>query len=116
MTSLDIFNCLHDLQARGVINRFSIYGAKPVLSSHDDCIHPVSSAADQHAWDPSKHDPKPSIEFSWNVYREIKALIVVGPSIAWGELEKRFKWSRKLFDSDRVLETGVRKHSKVSSG
>ncbi len=115
MTSLDLFNCLRSLREKGVIHRFSIYGAKPVLSSLDDSIHPVSSAEDQHGWDPSIHDPKPSIEFSWKIYREIKALIGVDPGIAWGKLEKRFKWSRKLFDSDKILETGVRKHSEVSS-
>ena len=115
MTSLDLYNCLRSLREKGVIHRFSIYGAKPVLSSHDTCIHPVSSAVDQHDWDPSEHGPKPIIEFSWGIFREIKALIGVDPGIAWGDLEKRFKWSRKLYESDRILEGCVRERTEVSS-
>jgi hypothetical protein len=77
MSSLEMLQCLRDLRDDGIIRNFAVYGAFPVSDSADRRIHPVDVKRDEQPYDPQRHPPKPSVTFSVDVFRELRAVATI---------------------------------------
>lgn len=101
MTVLEFHNYLSRFKDKGKIDSFVIYGYRDIKNSDDIAVHPLTSPEDQSAWDSSLHPTKPKqrIKFKFPVYHEIKVLISLKGDEVISDMEKKFKWSKVLFDS-----------------
>ncbi len=99
MTSLQLHNLLAPMLEMDRIARYVIYAQGLVPNSDEDAIHPLASPVDQHAWQAHRHPAKPFLSFQGNVFRQLKALVVLDPDVSAEALQKRFHWDRILFDS-----------------
>lgn len=71
MTTLTFYRLLTQLQAEGVVHRFSIHGKNPITSSDSHCIQSAGAPTDQHHFDAARHPAKPAgIEFTMPVFQE----------------------------------------------
>lgn len=52
-----------------------IFGRYRIKDSSHESIHPLSSAQDQHAFDPEVHGRKPDVRFTQAVYKETACLV-----------------------------------------
>lgn len=66
---------LDDLLNRRKIRRYVLFHRTRIVDSDDPSIHPLSSPADQSAWDAALHPSKPYYKFGIGVFREVGALI-----------------------------------------
>lgn len=86
MTTLDFYLCLNSMKSEGLISGFSINFNNEIISSAHNAIHPLDSAIDQHAYDPSLHPYKNSEIQLENVFKEIRVLVHVD-KINWSRFE-----------------------------
>ena len=76
MTTLSIFRLLRELKNEGLLNRFSIHGRHPILSSDDSYIQSITAPIDQHHFDSEKHPPKiQGLKFEIPVFKETVIMI-----------------------------------------
>jgi len=66
---------LDDLLDRRKIRRYVLFHRTHIVDSDDPSVHPLSSPADQQAWDATRHPSKPFYKFGIGVFREVGALI-----------------------------------------
>jgi|GEM_PF-1764054 hypothetical protein len=99
---LDFYKILEELKLSEKIDRYAIYGYNEIKSSKDGKLLPLSASADQHHYDINVHPKKEcSIEFGneIDIFQELRVLATTDPKIDYGELEKSFKWNKKIYDS-----------------
>ena len=97
MTSLEMLQCLRALREEGIIREFAIYGSFPVANSDDPRMHPLDTPRDENPYDAAKHPPKPSISFSIDVFRELRAVAAIDADI--DAIANRFGVHRLLYKS-----------------
>jgi hypothetical protein len=99
MTSLDAHNMLTPLLRNGALKRFALYLSSKVGDSRDPSIHSIWSEKDQHDFDPEVHPPKPFVTFEKPLFRQICFLASMSERVDFHDLEMRFPWDVKIFDS-----------------
>lgn len=99
MTTLSIFKLMRELKSEGLLNRFSIHGKKPILSSDDPHIQAHIAPPDQHHFDADKHPPKTQgFKFEIPVFYETVIMISM-PGIDHYKQFRKFPTDITFFDS-----------------
>ncbi|WP_170329828.1 class I SAM-dependent methyltransferase [Ruegeria arenilitoris] len=120
MTSLELYRMISRVNSA---RRWRIYSRTPVTDSSDTCVHPYDAPPNQHDYDADLHGPKPTIEFSQPVYRQIGAIILMkdDPELL-SDLEAKTKWTDLIYDSsgdmrfnEKAVEQPAKKKRKLTS-
>lgn len=81
MSTLDLYRIFREILEVGGISNFTIALFQPIHSSDNEAILPVETGVDQLGFDPSVHPQKPSVDFEFPVYREVRAVASRDPAV-----------------------------------
>ncbi len=80
MTSLQLYLILLRLLRKGAISGFRIFGHVPVTDTGADCLIPLQAPQDQHHYNLERHGAKASAPVPFPCFRELVAVIGIGPA------------------------------------
>ena len=99
MTTLSLFKLMKELKDEGLLQKFSIHGKKPILSSDDNHVQSINAPIDQHHFDSSKHPPKiQGLKFEFPVFYETVVMISIS-GVSHYEYFKKFPTDATFFES-----------------
>lgn len=100
MTSLEFHNILNPFLEQGLIDRFAIYGRKPIKSSKDVALLDLSEPQNQSRWDKKLHKPKPKIKsFDFKSFYDLIVVINLNGFDAIDTYKDKIKPSHLIYDS-----------------
>lgn len=100
MTSLEFHNILHPFLKEGLIDRFAIYGRKPIKKSKDVALLSLIEPQDQSRWDKKIHRKKPNIsEFNFKAYYDLIVIINLNGFDAIKTYKAKIKADDLIYDS-----------------
>jgi hypothetical protein len=102
MGMLEFYKILQELLQKKKINRYAIYVYNKIDSSANDKIQNISAPIDQHHYDEKIH-PRKNSEIKFNegleIFQEVRVLATINQNANFEELEKKFPWAKKIYDS-----------------
>jgi len=100
MTSLEFHNILHPFLQEGLIDRFAIYGRKPIKKSKDVALLNLSEPQNQSKWDKKIHSPKPKTSsFDFKAFYDLIVIINLNGFDAIETYKKKIKPDHLIYDS-----------------
>lgn len=98
LTSLQMYRALRTYLESGRIARVTMFGHRPVLSSDDECVLPLSAPIDSSKYDAELHGPKPAVPIEFTAYTELVAVLAIRDPDITETLLGRFKTAVPIYD------------------
>jgi hypothetical protein len=80
MSSFELYLILLRLHQKKILSDFRIFGYGSVTTTSADCLIPIQAPPDQHHYDESKHGPKPVVPLTFPCFKEVMAVVWIGPA------------------------------------